>query len=116
VRSGETVRIALRWRTDVPIQDSFHVFTHLIDANDTLIAQHDGIPGGGLYDMTSWQPGKPVIDHFAVAIPPDTPPGELTIRVGIYRPDNGLRLRVVDAANAGPDYVIVGRTQVLPDN
>ena len=116
VHPGDMVRIALRWRTDMPIADSFHVFTHLIDGSDTLIAQHDGIPGAGLYDLTSWQPGNPIIDHFAVTIPPGTPPGELTIRVGIYRPDNGLRLRVVDAANSGPDYVIVGRVQVVSAN
>ncbi len=44
---GGVVRIALCWQTSVPVQDVFSVFTHVVDANGTLVAQYDSVPGGG---------------------------------------------------------------------
>jgi 4-amino-4-deoxy-L-arabinose transferase-like glycosyltransferase len=112
VRAGEPVRIALAWETDEPIADSFRVFAHVIDQGGALRAQHDMIPGGGLFPMTYWEPGVEVVDRFAVTLPPDLPPGTYEVRVGIYHPGNGLRLPVTSGDEAGPDYVVVGRVTV----
>jgi hypothetical protein len=108
---GGVVRVALRWQTPVTIQDSYAVFTHIVGADETLWAQYDSIPGGGLLPMTSWLPGELVDDRFAIRLPPDLPAGAYTVRVGIYHPDNGLRLRVIAGSDTGPDYVNL--TQVV---
>ncbi|HOA24539.1 MAG TPA: hypothetical protein PK801_11860 [Aggregatilineales bacterium] len=42
------------------------------------------------------------------------PPGEYTIRVGIYHPDNGLRLRVTSASAGAGDYVELGTVETAP--
>ncbi len=112
VRAGEPVRIALAWETEEPIADSFRVFAHVIDEGGALRAQHDMIPGGGLFPMTYWEPGVEVVDRFAVILPPDLPPGTYEVRVGIYHPGNGLRLPVTAGGETGPDYVVVGRFTV----
>jgi hypothetical protein len=103
-RPGGVVRVVLSWQAPVVVQDSYAIFTHLVGEDGTLWAQYDSIPGGGLLPMTSWQPDEPVDDRFAIRLPPDMPAGVYTVRIGIYLPDNGLRLRVMAGSNTGPDY------------
>ncbi len=113
-RPGQPIRVVLVWQSPVAIRDSLHVFVHLVTADGTLIAQRDGIPGNGLFPMPSWQPGQPVVDRFAILIPPEAPPSEVEIRVGIYAPDSGLRLPVISGIGAGGDYAVIGHLTILP--
>jgi hypothetical protein len=108
---GGIVRVALDWRTNVPVEDSFNVFVHVIGGDETILAQLDSIPGGGLLPMTIWEPGETIHDRFAIPLPPDAPPGEYEVRIGIYNPANGLRLRVTEGSDA-PDYAVIGRVTV----
>ncbi|MBN1120951.1 MAG: hypothetical protein JXJ17_07730, partial [Anaerolineae bacterium] len=110
--AGDWARIAYTWRTDSPVQDSFSVFTHIVDAEGNLVAQYDGIPGGGLYPLTVWQPGKPVVDRIAIRLPADLAPGDYAINVGIYSPESGLRLQVTAGSTLAPDYATIGRISV----
>jgi hypothetical protein len=103
-RPGGVVRVALTWQTPVIVQDSYAIFTHVVGDDETLWAQYDSIPGGGLLPMTSWTLGEPVDDRFGIRLPPDLPPGAYTVRIGVYRPDNGLRLRVIAGSDTGSDY------------
>jgi hypothetical protein len=111
-RPGGVVRVALSWQTPVVVQDSYTIFTHVVGGDGTLWAQYDSIPGGGLLPMTSWLPGEPVDDRFAIRLPSDLPPGAYTLRIGIYRPDNGLRLRVIAGSDTGPDYANLAQVVV----
>jgi hypothetical protein len=109
---GDFIPILLEWQSPAEIQDSFKVFVHVVDAQGTIIAQVDSIPGGGLFPMTDWQPGQTIADRFAIELPSDLPPGEYEIRVGIYNPANNLRLPVLDAPEHGGDYVILRRLRI----
>jgi 4-amino-4-deoxy-L-arabinose transferase-like glycosyltransferase len=110
---GSAVRIALTWRSSLAIEDSFVVFVHVIDSSGVLWAQHDSEPGGGLLPMPSWEPGESIDDRFAIQLPPDIPPGEYELRIGLYHPANGLRLRVTGGQEVAPDYVVFGRISVV---
>jgi hypothetical protein len=112
VSPGGVLRLGLRWRTSIPVEDSFVVFTHVTDEEGTLVAQYDTIPGGGLKPMTGWEPGEIITDRFAITIPAGTPVGEYVVRIGLYRQDNLLRLRVTDGPSAGPDFLVLGRLTV----
>jgi hypothetical protein len=105
---GGVVRVALEWRTSEPVEDSFKVFAHVIGADGQLVAQSDFVPGGDLLPTTAWQAGQIVRDRFAVRLPPDLPPGTYRLRVGLYRPSDGLRLRVTAGESAGPDHAVLG--------
>jgi hypothetical protein len=109
---GGALRLALEWRTPVEVQDSYVVFTHLVGQDETLWAQYDSVPGGGLLPMTSWVPGEPVRDRFAIRLPDDLPPGEYALRIGLYHPESGLRLRAVAGPELGPDYAVLAHVVV----
>ncbi len=115
VLPGEPVRVAVEWQTDVPVQDSFHVFAHLVDASGALVAQHDTIPGDGLLPMTGWPPGQAIPDRFAIPLPPDIAPGTYEVHMGIYDLASGLRLRVTAGDETGPDYAVLGRVDATQE-
>lgn len=106
-----TTRFALRWQTDVEVQDSFRVFVHIMDEGGELRAQYDSEPGGGLLPMTAWQPGEVITDRFAIQLPADLPAGNYQVRIGLYHPMHGLRLQVTNGGEAS-DYVVVGSLAV----
>ncbi len=109
--AGGAMRVALEWSTRSVIEDSFSVFFHVVAEDGTLLAQADGVPGGGLYALPTWEPDETIIDRFVVQIPPDAPAGTYEVRTGIYEPNSGLRLRVTEGSDA-PDYVVVGTIEI----
>jgi hypothetical protein len=65
-------------------------------------AQQDGEPGGGQQPTTTWTPGATVADHHGLLIPPDLPPGEYQVMVGLYELFTGQRLSfTLDDSSAG---------------
>jgi len=109
--AGGVLPVILRWQTTQSVEDSFVVFAHMVDADGQLVAQHDGVPGNGLLPLTDWNPGDTIDDRFAIRLPAELPPGDYRLRVGLYEPASGLRLRVT-AGEGGGDYLDVGRVHV----
>ncbi len=107
-RAGDVLTLTLNWRAERTPSMRTKVFVHLIDANGTLIAQRDGEPMSDLRITTTWRAGEIIADNYGVFIEPGTPPGEYKIVIGMYRVDNGARLRI----GAG-DQLIVGKLQVV---
>ena len=60
--------------------------------------QADGRPVCWTYPTFDWRPGQIIADQHAIAIKPDTPPGDYPVLVGMYLPDTGDRLEVWDGA------------------
>jgi hypothetical protein len=68
---------------------------HLIDERGRVVAQADSIPADGLAPTTSWLPGEIVADGHVLVAPG---PGRYRLLVGLYDPDSGERLPVLDEA------------------
>lgn len=94
--NDRVLAINLIWQTDTEIDDLFKVFVHIVDADDEIVAQRDSEPGNGLFPTTDWNTDFPVSDRFAIQLPSDLAPGEYEVRVGLYEPNSGLRLRVTN--------------------
>jgi len=92
----ESLVVTLTWAaTGVPPQD-YTVFVHLVDADGTLLAQHDSPPDQGRYPTQWWLRGDVIVD---VHLLPLTGPLPQTahLRVGMYDPATLIRLPVRDA-------------------
>ncbi len=92
----------LIWSTSQPIDDSFVIFVHVLNEAGELVAQRDAVPGNGLFPTTSWNTEFPIADRFAIQLPEPLPAGEYQMRVGLYVPASGQRLRVTKGEYA--DY------------
>jgi len=91
--------LTLYWRapTDAPVEASYTVFTHLLSPEGALLAQHDGLPGGGKRPTTNWLPGEVIADrHELLLSQPYTGPARLV--VGMYDLATMTRLPAYDCA------------------
>ncbi len=76
---------------------SYHVFVHLIDDAGNILAQSDAIPANWTRPTTGWLPGEYVIDTHTLSLPAELPTCSLSLRIGLYDPATGARLRINDA-------------------
>jgi hypothetical protein len=97
ISPGQRLRLVLYWRAQAEAAEDYTVFVHLVgqDASD-IIAQQDNPPQGGWYPTGLWSRGELVRDPYELLVPPDTPPGEYEIEVGMYRAEDGSRLPLLD--------------------
>ena len=112
VHPGGTVGTELTWVAERAPGD-LRGFVQLIAPDGRLVAQQDGIPGGGYAPSTGWTLGEPVIDRRGLALPSDMAPGDYVLIAGLYDAATGQRLPVTgpDGAAAG-DFVRLGTIQV----
>ncbi len=105
VATGESLQLTLSWRalgSSSPV--NYVVFTHLRKDDGSIIAQHDGPPGGGARPLMEWVPGEVVVDVHVISFNAEYREytGPATIAVGLYNPEvPGDRVRT----GAGVDYV-----------
>lgn len=62
-----------------------------------VIGQSDGPPGGGRWAATWWEPGLQIRERRIVALAEPFDPGQHQIITGLYWPETGERLPVLDA-------------------
>ncbi len=78
----------------------YTVFVHVLDVTERRVAQGDGPPLQGWYPTSAWASGQVIADRRRIVLPPDTPPQDLRVAVGLYSPTDGVRLPVYDQAGA----------------
>ncbi|MGC9333930.1 MAG: glycosyltransferase family 39 protein [Anaerolineae bacterium] len=88
---GSHLEVSLHWHTIDTPEANYHSFVHLLDAEDKILAQHDGAPGEGQLPTLGWLPAEYVIDRHSLYLPPELPPGEYRLVAGLYEPISGFR-------------------------
>jgi hypothetical protein len=112
-KAGRDLELTLYWRAQAPMDRDYTIFVHLVDSDGQLVAQHDGQPWWEASLPTStWDPGEELQDRHVLTLPPDTPPGSYSLRVGAYYWETLERLPVVESGVAVGDYVELGRFEV----
>jgi hypothetical protein len=94
VAAGGTIHLTLYWQALSEMQTSYTVFNHLIDGENRIWGQRDGIPGGGAMPTSSWISGEYVVDEYEIPVQEDAPPGVYLIETGMYDLSTMLRLPV----------------------
>jgi len=97
------LRLTLYWRVLAPMETSYTIFTHLLDANGQLWAQKDNPPVRGSYPTTKWRVGETIVDKYDIVIPPDVPVGQYELEVGLYDATTGQRLPLLDKTGQRQD-------------
>ncbi|HFD39149.1 MAG TPA: hypothetical protein ENJ31_04785 [Anaerolineae bacterium] len=87
-----TCNLSLYWQALAPADRDYTVFVHLLGPQGSIVAQDDAPPGDPFFPTTTWLPGDVVLDEHTLSLPADAPPGEYTLRVGLYHQPSGERL------------------------
>ena len=102
--SSQNLDIILYWRCDRRPAADFTFFVHVIDKHSNIVAQIDRPPLSGDYPTSFWAPGEVIQDRLTVSLPPPGNQGDrgaasqFWLRIGLYRPEAGTRLPVLDPA------------------
>jgi hypothetical protein len=110
---GETVGLTLYWRAERPIQERYKVFTQLLNAEPSVVAQRDSEPVGTLRPTPTWQVGEEIPDNYGIVLPADVPPGHYALIVGMYDSDSGRRPAIRDVSGRPlGDHLVLGQVEV----
>jgi mannosyltransferase len=93
---GETIYLALYWRTRGTVEGDYTAFTHLLAQNGTPYGGWDRQLGGEFYPSSQWPAGDTLREEYPLVISPEAPPGRYQIEVGLYLPATMERLPVLD--------------------
>ncbi len=114
-QGGDAIPLDLLVRARAPLDRDYTLFVHLY---------RDPTPyeGGDLWAQTdvplcpsspppTWRTDEIIVETAALAIPPDLPPGDYQIAIGIYETMSKQRLPVT-APTSGLDYAVVGAVEI----
>lgn len=98
VRAGGSLHLTLHWQAVGQSDVSYKVFVHLLGPDGKLHGQRDAPPLGGRRPTTGWIQGEYLADPYEVPLADDAPPGEYSLRVGLYEEASGRRLPLADGS------------------
>jgi hypothetical protein len=109
-RAGDLVHLTLYWQCLKEMDISYTVFVHILDAQGNMVGQWDSVPQSRKLPTTTWVPGEVVVDSYEVPVALEEAVGSCTVEVGMYDPNTGRRLPVVDGAGVPQedDRVLLG--------
>lgn len=115
VSAGERVEITFYWEVVTVPSELVSAFVHLVQPDGQNLAQSDQWPGG--LPTALWADGQIIIDKHQIDIPQAARAGDYQLGIGLYTPENGVRL-LVQQNEATPivdnRIILPIRLQVLP--
>ncbi len=113
VRSGETVTVRYDWRALSRMRQDYWAFVHVHGEHRWINEDH--VLGVVTFGTSRWSPGEEVRESLALTVPPGTPPGSYRVKIGVWFPSTGKRLRVTAADRPqSPHDVELGTLTVVP--
>jgi len=113
-KPGETLYLYLYWQALPGLADDYKVFTQILTADGTIVAQKDRLAGSEGYPTSHWPPGTIVRDRFLLTIQPRAQPGLYRLIVGLYNPGPGMPRLAATGQGARGDHLLVAEIEVLP--
>ncbi|MBL8165554.1 MAG: hypothetical protein JNJ61_26460, partial [Anaerolineae bacterium] len=99
----DPLSFTLFWQADAPLAQDVQVFVHVFDAAGKRVAQRDSAPLDNRYPTSQWRAGVLIADTHTVVPETPLPPGEYTIRLGLYALPDGARLPITPADERSTD-------------
>ncbi len=89
---GAQYPVYVRLTTLNPVMEDYAIFLHLRDEAGQVLAQYDGVPGGGLWPTSQWPVMETRTERFTLTIPRQVAvDSQGTIVFGFYNPWTWMR-------------------------
>jgi hypothetical protein len=105
------VKLSLYWQVLAAPEKDYSVFVHLKDAGGQMVKSFDFQPYEAIYPTSYWPAGAALREARQFDVPANLPPGEYTLVIGLYWPDDLSRLKIVDDLS-GENAVNLGKLVV----
>jgi hypothetical protein len=97
-QEGDQLTVSLHWRAERLMEKDYKIFVHVLDpATGARVAQDDSMPLRWAHRTTYWSAGEAVTDDIPLSLQ-NAPAGVYHVVVGVYEPETGERLPVMDKA------------------
>ncbi len=114
--AGDSLTATLLWEAKGQPAADYTAYLHLLDAEGKQVGGYDRPPAGERFPTSHWRAGDRIAGEYTLQVPPDLPPGEYALWVGLYETASGgtLRLPVTDAGGlpSGDGQVQIGSVTV----
>jgi hypothetical protein len=94
MKAGGEVSLTLYWQALREMDESYIVFTQLLDEANQIWGQKDNPPASGRSLTSEWREGEVVEDSYVIPVQADAPQGTYRLIVGMYDPQTMQRLPV----------------------
>lgn len=114
VAIGSPVDLTYRFQVepDAQFDGDYWVFVHVLDPDGERLWTDDHMPEP---PTTEWRPGDTIEYTRTVFVPNYPYIGDAVVRLGLYSPETGRRLRLAGTEASRREYV-VGRFRLLPQS
>ncbi len=114
-QAGSKLAVTVNWTATFDFGEDYTVFMHLFNNKGEKVAQADGRAAGGTFSARWWRRGDQVEDTHVFDLPAELPPGEYTIKYGLYKPTDGARMPGFDASGQPiGDAALAQTVTILP--
>ncbi len=101
--ADDALAIDLYWQTDRALPEDYQVFIHVFDVAGNRVAQRDSGPVDNRYPSSQWRVDTLIADSHRLVFEQPLPPGDYTVRMGLYRLSDGTRLTITGADERAQD-------------
>jgi len=112
IKPGQTLHLALYWQALAEMDESYTVFTHLLDKENRIWGQKDNVPVEGTLPTCCWTKDEIITDEYEILLQPDAPPGQYVIEIGMYQLETGQRLEVRDGPEREGNRILLSTVEV----
>lgn len=106
-RAGEQIHLTLYWRATTTPQQAWTVFTHVLGAQDEVVAGYDNPPCRRTCPTTAWRAGEVISDEYWLRLPADLAAGRYRLEIGLYDAATGARLPLLTPSAAEGDRILL---------
>lgn len=110
IRATDWVELTTYWRLDGPPPSELTLFAHMLGSPVVILAQDDELG----VQIATLHPRDIFVQYSMIQTPEGTTPGPYTLSVGLYFPDNGQRLPVLENGTIKADRLFLRPVTVLP--
>jgi hypothetical protein len=112
--AGATMEVTLWWQALAEMDRDYSVFVHVADQDGRIWAQVDSQVLDEDRPTSRWRMGDVAKVQYEMALAPDIPPGEYTVKFGMYYWETGERLPVWDESGQRlpGDTIVLGHISI----
>jgi hypothetical protein len=100
LQPGSIITLTLFYQGLQPATRPYTQFFHLYAPELGMAAQIDQPPLRGGNPTDTWQPDEIIVEQIRLTVNPGAPPGDYTLYIGMYDPENGERVLLTDEQGA----------------
>lgn len=114
IEPGDSLALTLFWQRNGPVAQDYHVFIHIVDDKDQIVAQFDSPPIAQDYPTHTWEDNLLLPDPYRVEIGPDVAPGSYRLVVGMYEWPSLVRLSAFkpDGSRWANDLILLSEVTI----